>query len=65
MDFSLVVASGGYSLGAVNGLLIAVVSPIVEHGTLGCVGSVVAACELSSCGSWALEQRFNQRGSQA
>ena len=30
--FSLVVASGGYSLVAVHGLLIAVVSLVAEHG---------------------------------
>ena len=46
LDFSLVVANGGYSPDVVNGLLIAVASPIVEHGTLGCAG-------FNSRGMWA------------
>ena len=32
VDFSLVTGIRGYSLAAVYGLLIAVTSPIVEHG---------------------------------
>ena len=51
-DFSLIVAGGGYSLVAVCGLLIAVVS-LVEHRLQGVraqqmqhVGSVVAALGL-------------------
>ena len=32
MGFSLVVASGGYSLAAVHGLLIAVASLVMERG---------------------------------
>ena len=35
MGFSLVAASGGYSLVARHGLLIAVASVIVEHGLQG------------------------------
>lgn len=46
LDFSLVAANGGYSPDVVNGLLIAVASPIVEHGTLGCAG-------FNSRGMWA------------
>ena len=50
--FSLVVASGGFSLVAVP--LIAVASLISEHR--------LCRCGLKSCGSWALEQRFNSCG---
>ena len=32
MSFSLVVASGGYSLVAVRRLLVAMASPVAEHG---------------------------------
>ena len=42
VGFSLVVASGGYSLAAVHGLPIAVVS-LVEHGLEGEQASVIAA----------------------
>ena len=42
MGFSLVVASMGYSLVAVHGLLVEVASLVAEHGLLD-VGSVVAA----------------------
>ena len=44
--FSLVATSGGYSLVAMHGLLIAVASLIVEHSTRASsphVGSIVAA----------------------
>ena len=44
--FSLVVASGGYSLVAVCGLLIAVASLIAEHGLWGSRASVVAVPRL-------------------
>ena len=55
-DFSLVVASGGYSLFVLLGLLISVAALAAEH-RLWAVGSVVAGCELSSCGSRALWYR--------
>ena len=42
MGFSLVVASGGSSLAAERGLLIAVVS-LVEHGLEGEQAAVIAA----------------------
>ena len=45
----LVVESGNYSPVAVGGLLIAVVSLIVEHGLQGTWASEVAADGLSSC----------------
>ena len=56
MGSSLVVASGGYSLVAVKGLLIAATS-LVEHG--------LEACGLRSCGSQALEHRLNSCGTWA
>ena len=46
VEFSLVVASRGYSLVAVNVLLIAVASFVVEHMRRGCAG-------FSSSGMWA------------
>ena len=47
---------------AVRGLLIAVASLVVE---LGARASVVVACGLSSCGSWAVEQRLTSCGAWA
>ena len=50
---SLVVASGGYSLVAARGLLIAVASLVAEHGLEGAWASVVVAHRLScpeACG---------------
>ena len=47
---SLVVASRGYSLVVVQGLVIAVVSLVTEYRLL--------ACGLSRCGSQALEPRL-------
>ena len=44
----------GFSLVVVSGLLIVVVSLVVEHRLSGKWASVVAACGLSSCGSQAL-----------
>jgi len=44
MDFSLVVASRGYSLLVAHGLFIAVASLVAE--ALGCV-------DFTSCGTWA------------
>ena len=41
--FSLVVASGGYSLGVVCRLLIAAASPVVEQGLQGTWASLVLA----------------------
>ena len=51
--YSLVVASGSCSRVAVHGLLIAVASPIAEHGHWGTQASVVAMQGLScsaACG---------------
>ena len=61
--FSLVV-SGGSSLVAVHGLLIAVVSLIVEHRPSG-VRLLVAAHGRSICASWALEHRLSSRSAGA
>ena len=58
-SFSLVVASGGYSLAAVRGLLIATASLVAEHRLCGTRASITEAPELSSCGSQALEHRLN------
>ena len=52
MGFSVVAASGGYSLTGVGRLLIVVVS-LVEHGIYSQQASIVAARGLSSCGTWA------------
>ena len=54
--FSLV-ASVGYPLAVVCRLVIMVASLGVEHGLWGTWASVVAACGLSSCISWAVEHR--------
>ena len=51
MEFSLVVASGGFSLFAMLGLLIVVTSLVVGHGLWGAGLSVVAAPRLQSTGS--------------
>ena len=56
--FSLVAASGGYSLVVVHGLLISVASLVVE-------ACRIAACGLSGCSSLALERRLNSSGAQA
>ena len=48
---SLVVASGGYSLVEVHGLLIVLASLVAEHRPWSTRASAVAAHELSSCGS--------------
>ena len=53
LGFSLAVASGGCSLVVVHGLLlIAVASLVAEHG-LYLQASVVAACGLGNCSTWA------------
>ena len=54
-SFSLVVASGGYSLAAVRGLLIATASLVAEHRLCGTRASITEAPELSSCGSHLIE----------
>ena len=58
VGFSLIAASGGYSLAMVCGLLVLVASLVVEAYR-------IAACGLSSCGSLALERRLNSSGAQA
>ena len=45
----LVVVRGGYSLVAVQGLLIAVARLVAKHGLEDAQTSVVAACRLTSC----------------
>ena len=62
-ELSLVVASGGYSLVAMRGLLIAVAS-FLEHRLWSIWASVVAVHGLSSLGSWTLEHRTSSCGSQ-
>ena len=59
---SLVVASGGYSLGVEHQLLIAVASLVAEHGLYGAQASVVVAHRLNSCCSQALEHRSSSYG---
>ena len=54
-----------YSLVVVRGLLTAVASLVAEHSLWRSWTSVVAAHELSSCGSQALEQRLNNCDTQA
>ena len=61
--FSLVAASGGYSL-VVSGLFIAVAS-LVERRLQGMQASVVVAHGLSSCDSQALELRLSSSGAEA
>ena len=66
MGFSLVAVSRGYSLVAVDKLLISV-APLVAELTqaLGAWALVAAACGLSRGGSWALEHRHSRCGTQA
>ena len=59
---SLVAASRGYSLVVVCGLLIVVASVVAEQRLYSAQASVVAACGLSSCSSWALEHRLSNCG---
>ena len=42
-----------------------VVSLVAEHKLQGVWASVVAACGLSSCGSWTLERAFSSCGTRA
>ena len=65
VGFSLVPASGGYSLVAVLRLLIEVASLVGEQGLQDEWASVVAACGLSSRGSQALEHRLSSCGARA
>ena len=62
----------GPLLVVVRGPLTAVASLVAEHGLQACgpqepwlTGSVVVACELSSCGSWAPERRLSSCGTRA
>ena len=64
MGFSVVAASGGYSLTGVGRLLIVVVS-LVEHGIYSQQASIVAALGLSSFDSGALELRLSSCGTWA
>ena len=59
MGFSLVAMSRGYSLFAVLGLLIAVVSLVAGHKLWSVCASTVVSYGLSSCSSWTLEFRLN------
>ena len=65
VDFSVVVASGGFSLVVVCRLLFVVAPLAAEHGLQGARASVVVVLGLSSCGSWALERRLDSCGAQA
>ena len=56
LRLSLVAVSGGYSLVAGSGLLIAVTSLV--HRLWGKRALVVATCGLSSYGPWSLEQEL-------
>ena len=62
---SLVVASRGYSLAAVCGLLVVVASLVVEHLPQGVQTSIVAAHRLSCCGIRALDRRLRSCGPRA
>ena len=61
VDFSLAVARRGYPLVAVRGL-ITLTSPAAELGLQGILASAVAALQLSTCSSQALEHRFSSSG---
>ena len=65
MGFSLVAASGGSSLVAVHGLLIAVASFVMEPGLQGTQASVVEVPGLHSCSFQALEHRLSSCGPRA
>ena len=65
VGFALVSEMRGYSLVVVLRLLIVVASPVAENGLQGARVSAVAACELSSCGSWALEHGLRYCGTWA
>ena len=55
-------ASGGYSLISVRGLLIVVAFLVEEQGLQGARASVVGTRGLSSCCSRALEHRLSSSG---
>jgi len=63
--FSIVSASGGYSLVAVLGFLIVVASLVAEHELQGTRAALVLARGLRSCGSPALERRLSSCGTWA
>ena len=60
--FSLVVASRGYSVDVVRGLLTGAASLVAGHGLQGTWASVVSACGLRSRGSWAPEHSSHRAG---
>ena len=62
--FSLVVAIGGYSLLQCTGFSLQWLL-CCRAQALGTRASVVVACRLSSCGSWALEHRLSSCGTRA
>ena len=64
MDLSLVMASGGYSVVVVQGLLIVVAFLVAEYELKGTEGSAVAACELRGCSLQALGHRLSSCGAQ-
>ena len=59
---SLVMEIRGYSLVAVGELLTVVASLVAKHGLQDTQASVVEACGLSSCSSWAQEHRLDSCG---
>ena len=65
VGFSLVVASGGYSLAVVCKLLMVVVSLTADHGLQDTQASIAAMPELNYCGSRALEHRLSSCQAQA
>ena len=60
--FSLVAESGGYSPVAAGGILTVVPSLVAEHRLEEVQASVIVACGLASCSSWAPEHRLSSRG---
>ena len=64
-SFYLVAGSEGCSLVAVGGLTIVVASLVGEHRLWGAWTSVVGACGLRTCSSWALEHGLNSCGAGA
>ena len=57
--------SGGYSLDAVRGLLLAGASLVSEHGFWGSWASAVVTCGLSSCWLLSLGHKRSSCGAQA
>ena len=62
VDFSLVVASGGYSLVSVHGLPIAVASLVAKHRLWDVWASVVPARGLRNCSSPVLDHKLSSCG---